>query len=73
MDAGNLNLLKFLEDARQFIIPVYKRKYSWTLTQCEQLWNDILGAGKTSGNAGHFLGTVVYIANNVLIMHPFLL
>ncbi|WP_297326899.1 DUF262 domain-containing protein [uncultured Bartonella sp.] len=64
MDAGNLNLLKFLGDARQFIIPVYQRKYSWTLTQCEQLWNDILGAGKTSGNARHFLGTVVYIANN---------
>lgn len=64
MDAGNLNLLKFLGDARQFIIPVYQRKYSWTFVQCEQLWNDILGAGKTRGNAGHFLGTVVYIANN---------
>lgn len=53
-----------MEDARQFIIPVYQRKYSWTLVQCEQFWNDILRAGKTSGNAGHFLGTVVYIANN---------
>jgi len=42
MDAGNVNLLKFLEDARQFIIPIYQRKYSWTSTQCEQLWRDIL-------------------------------
>lgn len=64
MDAGNVNLLKFLEDARQFIIPIYQRKYSWTSAQCEQLWHDILRAGKSSGNAGHFLGTVVYIANN---------
>jgi len=31
-----------LEDARQFIIPIYQRKYSWTSTQCEQLWRDIL-------------------------------
>ena len=64
MDAGNVNLLKFLEDARQFIIPIYQRKYSWTSTQCEQLWHDILRAGKAKDNAGHFLGTVVYIANN---------
>ena len=64
MDAGNVNLLKFLEDARQFIIPIYQRKYSWTSTQCEQLWHDILRAGRANDNAGHFLGTVVYIANN---------
>jgi Uncharacterized conserved protein len=67
MDAGNVNLLKFLEDARQFIIPIYQRKYSWTSTQCEQLWHDILRAGKANDNAGHFLGTVVYIANNDIL------
>ncbi len=61
MRADETNLLKFLNGTKQFIIPVYQRTYSWTLSECRQLWNDILRAGKDDSIAGHFIGSVVYI------------
>jgi len=60
MKAVETNFLKFLQGTKQFVIPIYQRTYSWTLTQCEQLWKDIVRA---SGEdvAGHFVGSVVYV------------
>ncbi|MEK5071013.1 hypothetical protein [Sporosarcina sp. FSL K6-1508] len=23
-------------------MPIYQRKYGWTITQCQQLWEDVL-------------------------------
>ena len=53
------SLLDFLgkEDAH-FFIPAYQRVYSWNEMQCEELWLDILRAGRSGRN--HFLGTVLY-------------
>lgn len=64
MDARHTNLLKFVHDARQFVIPIYQRKYSWTAAQCEQLWRDISRAGNASGASGHFIGSIVYVADS---------
>jgi uncharacterized protein with ParB-like and HNH nuclease domain/predicted transport protein len=64
MDARHTNLLKFIQDARQFVIPIYQRKYSWEQAQCEQLWKDIVRAGTAEGAGGHFIGSIVYIADN---------
>lgn len=63
MDARNTNLLKFLRENQQFIIPIYQRKYSWTAQQCQQLWDDIWRAGSQENAAGHFVGSIVYIAD----------
>ncbi|WP_226536409.1 GmrSD restriction endonuclease domain-containing protein [Fictibacillus halophilus] len=61
MKASETNLLKFLQGTKQFIIPIYQRKYSWTSKQCEQLWNDIIRASKDDNIKGHFVGSIVYI------------
>lgn len=63
MEARNINLLKFIEDAKQFVIPIYQRKYSWEIEQCDQLWRDIIRAGKTEFG-GHFIGSIVYVADS---------
>lgn len=63
MDARHINLLKFVRDASQFVIPIYQRKYSWERIQCEQLWNDVLRAGKADIAGGHFIGSIVYVAD----------
>ena len=47
MKATEAKLLQILGAVSQFIIPIYQRTYSWTLKECEQLWNDILRAGGT--------------------------
>lgn len=61
MKATEANLLKFLKNAPQFIIPIYQRNYSWTEEQCHQLWLDLLRAGRNDKVAGHFIGSIVYI------------
>jgi uncharacterized protein with ParB-like and HNH nuclease domain/predicted transport protein len=61
MKASETNFLKFLQGTKQFIIPIYQRKYSWTIEQCKQLWNDIVRAAKDEEIKGHFVGSIVYI------------
>ncbi|MCU1335912.1 MAG: uncharacterized protein JWO19_1493 [Bryobacterales bacterium] len=51
-----------LDGAKQFIVPIFQRDYSWETKQCLQLWNDIIRVGKDASTKGHFLGSVVYIA-----------
>lgn len=61
MKATETNCLKFLKEPKQFVIPIYQRTYSWTLKQCQQLWQDIVIAAMDETVSGHFIGSVVYI------------
>lgn len=61
MKASETNFLKFLQGTKQFIIPIYQRKYSWTIDQCRQLWVDIVRASLDDEIKGHFVGSIVYI------------
>lgn len=61
MKATEINFLKFLQQPNQFVIPIYQRTYSWTIKQCQQLWNDIIGAALDDTISGHFVGSIVYI------------
>ncbi len=65
MKATETNLLEFLRQPKQFVIPIYQRTYSWTLQQCQQLWNDIVKVAQEPTISGHFLGSVVYIENGL--------
>jgi len=61
MKATEANLLEFLQSPQQFVIPIYQRTYSWTLAQCQQLWNDIRNAATNPAITAHFVGSIVYI------------
>lgn len=65
MKATDASLLPFIEAAPQFIIPIYQRPYSWTEKECRQLWQDILNAGENENITVHFLGSVVYIEEDI--------
>lgn len=65
MKASEANFLNFMQGTKQFIVPIYQRKYSWTKQQCKQLWNDIVRAGKDDSIDGHFAGSIVYIGKGV--------
>ena len=62
MNAQDLPLTQLLDGARQFIVPIFQRDYSWGTKHCQQLWNDILRVGSDAAVPVHFLGSVVYIA-----------
>ncbi|WP_209427683.1 DUF262 and DUF1524 domain-containing protein [Pararhodobacter sp. SW119] len=53
---------KIINGASQFVIPVFQRDYSWSEENCRQLWKDILAIAADSGDRGHFIGSVVYVA-----------
>jgi len=61
MEASKANLLALMNKTNQFIIPIYQRKYSWTLEQCKQLWADIARIAQDPSAPTHFLGSVVSI------------
>ena len=61
MKATEATLLAFLRKSPQFNIPIFQRTYSWTESQCIQLWDDILRAGFDENIPAHFVGSIVYI------------
>ena len=66
MKASEINLNRFLSQTdTQFVIPVYQRNYDWTEAQCKQLLNDILAAGAKDTINAHFIGSIVYIHDDV--------
>src|SRR5947209_2990375 len=61
MKASEARLLDLLAKGSQFVIPIYQRTYSWTDSECEQLWSDILRAGKDEQLNAHFVGSIVHV------------
>ena len=62
MKAIDRPFTNIINGTTQFVVPVFQRDYRWTEAQCEQLWADILAAGASPGDGGHFLGSVVCVA-----------
>lgn len=65
MKATETKLLAFLKKSEQFKIPSYQRIYSWTEKECRQLWDDIIRTGSNKEIAAHFMGSIMYIGENI--------
>ena len=65
MKANEVKLLKFLQGPKQFLIPIFQRRYSWERRHCEQLWRDVLHIGQDKKAQAHFLGSVVYMEHGI--------
>ncbi|MGL4981388.1 MAG: DUF262 domain-containing protein [Treponemataceae bacterium] len=66
MKANETKVDKFLaSNGTTFSIPVYQRNYDWSSPQCKQLINDILHAGKNDTIEAHFIGSIVYVHDDV--------
>ncbi len=61
MEATVIPILRFLQEPKQFFIPIFQRMYSWEKSHCEQLWKDIERIGIDSEVSSHFLGSIVYM------------
>ena len=71
MKATEANLLRFLQQSKQFIIPIYQRTYSWTENECQQLWDDIIRTGSNDKISAHFIGSIVYIEKGLYSISAF--
>jgi uncharacterized protein with ParB-like and HNH nuclease domain len=66
MKANEINIIRFLSQSdTQFVIPVYQRNYDWTYIQCKQLLNDILEIGSKDEITAHFIGSIVFIHDDL--------
>lgn len=66
MKASEVKLNRFLAQTdTQFVIPVYQRNYDWKKQQCRQLVEDILAVGRDKRRYAHFIGSIVYIHDDV--------
>jgi len=61
MKATETPILRFLQGPKQFVVPIFQRRYSWEQKQCQKLWDDVLKAGKNNEIKWHFLGSIVYM------------
>ena len=48
-----------LENQQRFVIPEYQRGYSWDITQCDKLWQDVEAFIETEANDPYFFGTII--------------
>ncbi len=66
MKANETKVEDFLSSNKtQFVIPVYQRNYDWSTSQCKQLLDDILEVGTSKKMDAHFIGSVVYVHDDV--------
>ena len=48
-----------LDEPSVFSIPEYQRAYSWGITQCDKLWQDIAAFIDNGGSDPYFFGTII--------------
>ena len=66
MKASETKVEDFLSSNKtQFVIPVYQRNYDWTTGECKQLLDDILEVGTSKNMNAHFIGSIVYVHDDV--------
>lgn len=66
MKASETKVEDFLSSNKtQFVIPVYQRNYAWNTSECLQLLNDIIDTGKNDHINAHFIGSIVYVHDDV--------
>ena len=48
-----------LEKSENFVIPEYQRGYSWNITQCDTLWQDVEAFIESEASDPYFFGTII--------------
>lgn len=71
MEAKQNSITRFIQQQdAQFYIPVYQRNYAWKQEHCQQLLWDIKKVGLNSKSTSHFIGSIVYIQQNLITGSP---
>lgn len=63
MKATETTVREILQGEKQYVVPLYQRRYSWERKEdkdpLNQLWDDVLTLVDADGSTTHFLGSVV--------------
>ena len=70
MRAGNTTLNEFLTRQIKMNIPIYQRKYNWSLDECKQLFEDIQSIGQDENRKSYFIGSIVVKKDSEELLDP---
>lgn len=59
LNAEQKYILKIFGDKTKYIIPPYQRAYTWTESECEELFEDLKTAFQKNKSEGYFIGNLV--------------
>jgi uncharacterized protein with ParB-like and HNH nuclease domain/alkylated DNA nucleotide flippase Atl1 len=59
LKANETTIRNLLQGERQYVVPLYQRRYSWKRRDLAQLWADLRRVIEAGGTASHFIGSVV--------------
>lgn len=61
MEARETKVQSLIDGSRQFLLPLFQRKYVWKKDQWEALWKDIYQLYEDKDLKSHFIGSIVTI------------
>ncbi|MBL7786023.1 MAG: DUF262 domain-containing protein [Chitinophagales bacterium] len=61
MDAREVKIQPLIDGSRQYLLPLFQRKYVWDKPQWQLLWNNIKELCEDDDMKSHFIGSVVNI------------
>lgn len=61
MEAAPVNIIQYFDGAKQGIIPLFQRPYSWEKKDWKTLWDDVLDQYLPNDRTSHFMGAVVTV------------
>jgi uncharacterized protein with ParB-like and HNH nuclease domain len=59
MHAGETKIQAIIDSARQYVIPLFQRPYSWESPQWTTLWQDLAELCEEEHPRNHFIGSIV--------------
>ena len=64
MDASKTIIQPIIEGTKQYIVPLYQRKYSWQKEEWKVLLDDLIWLYENENIPTHFIGSLVTIQKN---------
>jgi uncharacterized protein with ParB-like and HNH nuclease domain len=61
MEAREIKVQPLIDGSKQFLLPLFQRKYVWDKIQWEALWKDIYQLYEDDSLKSHFIGSIVTI------------
>ena len=58
-NTSNKTFRQMFGNGLAYKVPIFQRDYSWTETEWDDLWTDVLLTLSAGGNASHYMGSVV--------------
>ncbi|MEH2410213.1 DUF262 domain-containing protein [Nostoc sp.] len=59
MQASEIKLQQIIEGAKQYVVPLFQRAYSWKKSEWQALWNDLVELCAMDNPRPHFMGSIV--------------